>query len=564
MKKLLLLLIFSGGLLFRVWQLDKIPPGFTPDEAAQGYSAYSILKTGRDEWGAKFPLNLRSFGDFKPPLQTYLMIPSVAFLGLNEFAVRLPNALLGSLAIIGIFLLASELFANEWIGLISASLLAFSPWHLPLSRGAFEANLTVFFTSFGVYFLLKMCKEKRYYWQILAALFLGLNMFSYHSAKLVTPLVVFLLFGFVARGYIARNRSARGWMAGKLVFLLVFGLLMAIAYSSFLSGGQTRGLDIAVFHPTDNWQAVKDEQWWSNHHGLAPLLARVLHNKIGYTAYHLAGNYLEYFSPQFIFSQGPGEGTYGMIPGRGVLWWWELPLLLWGLYVLVKKPNWQMALLSLLILASPLPAALAKGTRAANRAATMMPWIQIFMAWMIWEAVGNFSKLKVGRRTKNLGAIFAMVVILFFFASFLEDYFIQSPRKISEAMLYGRCQALRWAEKNYPKISRVIVSRKLSEPQAYVMFCLKYSPWLVQKQTLAWLKYKEKHLGFIDQMGEYKLGKYVFKELSQPSDSQELGVVMVGKPDELPGNIRPVKTIYYPNRQRAIEIYFFNKKMQLP
>ena len=104
-----LFLFFLFGSILRFIWLDKYPVGFTPDEAAQGYTAYSILKTGRDEWGKRFPLNPRSFGDFKPPLQTYLMIPSVAVFGLNEFAVRFPNALLSSLAIIGVFLLAKEL-----------------------------------------------------------------------------------------------------------------------------------------------------------------------------------------------------------------------------------------------------------------------------------------------------------------------------------------------------------------------------------------------------------------------------------------------------------------------
>ena len=113
-----LLIVFSLGLFLRLFRLDRYPAGFTPDEAAQGYSAYSILKTGKDEWGKPFPLNLRSFGDFKPPLQTYLIIPSVFLLGLNELAVRLPNALIGSLAILDLTTLAQLIKAST--GPISA------------------------------------------------------------------------------------------------------------------------------------------------------------------------------------------------------------------------------------------------------------------------------------------------------------------------------------------------------------------------------------------------------------------------------------------------------------
>ena len=189
---LILGLIFCLGAFLRLWRLAEIPQGFTPDEAAQGYTAYSILKTGRDEWGIKLPLNPRSFGDFKPPLQTYLMIPFLTFLDLRELTVRLPNAFLSSFAILGVFLLTKELLVQETIALLAAFLLAFSPWHLPLSRGAFEANLTVFFFSFGVYFLLRALREENRWAEFFAALFLGLNLFSYHSAKLFTPLLVII------------------------------------------------------------------------------------------------------------------------------------------------------------------------------------------------------------------------------------------------------------------------------------------------------------------------------------------------------------------------------------
>src|SRR3989344_8926202 len=95
--KILLILIIILAALTRVLFLGQFPNGFTGDEAQQGYSAYSILKTGKDEWGQVLPIFPRGFGDYKPPLYTYLTIPSVAVFGLNIFAVRLPSALIGIL-----------------------------------------------------------------------------------------------------------------------------------------------------------------------------------------------------------------------------------------------------------------------------------------------------------------------------------------------------------------------------------------------------------------------------------------------------------------------------------
>lgn len=538
MKKtnFLLILIFLLGLFFRFWQITRIPPGLTPDEAAQGYTAWSILKTGKDEWGEKLPFNPRSFGDFKPPLQTYLMIPSVALFGLNEFGVRFPNAFLSSLAILTVFLLVKELFASRLIAVFSAFLIAFSPWHLPLSRGGFEANLTVFFISLAGYLFLKNDSKSR----ALSALIFGLNMFSYHSAKLATPLVIVFLIWFKKE---IKNLKP---------FFFIYTVLFLIAFSSFFKGGQTRGLDIAVFQPTDRWQSVKDERWFGVSQGLPDLAVRVFHNKVSYSFSRFVKNYLGYLSPEFLFSEGPAEGTYGLIPGRGVLWWWELPLLLIGFYYLIKKPKREVLLISALILIALIPGAMTKGERMANRAAGAIPWIQIFSAWVLGELSLKIARLKNREVKIGFNLVFGLVFI-FFFSFFLEDYFLQSLKKISRPMLYGRCQALR--EVDLEEAEKVIVSRKLSEPQAYVMFCFQYPPELAQKQVPEWLEYQEKGLGFVDQLGEYQLGKFVFKEIHWLTDSELKNTALVGLPEEFPPGFDQGKIISYPDGQAAIIVY---------
>ncbi len=152
-----IIVILAAGL--RLIGLDKYPAGFTPDEAAFGYNAYSLLKTGHDEWGIPFwqlPFtNLRSFGDYKMPLYAFLTVPSVTLFGLNEIAVRLPNAILGILAVVVIYLFGRKLTGNKNTAQIAALMLAISPWHMPLSRGAFEANLITFFLPLGIYLYLQ-------------------------------------------------------------------------------------------------------------------------------------------------------------------------------------------------------------------------------------------------------------------------------------------------------------------------------------------------------------------------------------------------------------------------
>src|SRR3989344_3529076 len=70
-------------------------------------------------------------------------------------AVRLPAALVGVLTILVVFFLASELTGSKKIAFWSAFLLAINPWHIQLSRTAFEGGIGVFFFSLGLLFFLR-------------------------------------------------------------------------------------------------------------------------------------------------------------------------------------------------------------------------------------------------------------------------------------------------------------------------------------------------------------------------------------------------------------------------
>src|SRR3989344_4619901 len=92
-----LLFVFLVALTMRVYQLTALPVSLSVDEVSIGYASYSLLHTGRDEWGAVAPLVFYSLGDYKPPVNFYLQVPSIAIFGLTEMAVRLPTAMVGAL-----------------------------------------------------------------------------------------------------------------------------------------------------------------------------------------------------------------------------------------------------------------------------------------------------------------------------------------------------------------------------------------------------------------------------------------------------------------------------------
>src|SRR5258706_2331299 len=141
----LLLFVVLIAAFLRFYQLGINPPSLTWDEAAWGYNAYSLGIDGKDEFGRFLPLNyIESFGDFKPPMYAYLTVLPVKIFGLTEFATRFPSALAGSLTVLLAYFLVLELFSSSkhknLYALISSAILAVSPWHIMLSRAAFEAN----------------------------------------------------------------------------------------------------------------------------------------------------------------------------------------------------------------------------------------------------------------------------------------------------------------------------------------------------------------------------------------------------------------------------------------
>src|SRR4030065_2435625 len=92
-KKVILFFILLLAYVLRFWKLDSYP-ALNADEAAIGYNAYSLIETGNDEHGNSWPIHFQSFNDYKPGLYFYLVLPFEKVLGLNEWAVRLPGAIL--------------------------------------------------------------------------------------------------------------------------------------------------------------------------------------------------------------------------------------------------------------------------------------------------------------------------------------------------------------------------------------------------------------------------------------------------------------------------------------
>ena len=205
MKKLLVpilfLLIITIAVVTRFYLLGEAPHGLYLDEAGQGYSAYSLLKTGKDEFGKPYPFVFRSFLDFKTPVYIYMIVPLIDLFGLTKFTVRLPSAVFSILTFPFLYLLIKNLSSKKHatpLALVSSLLLAISPWHILFGRTNFEVNVSLFFLISGLYFFFKAIgfsewkkKSKHKPWYLIAtAVLFAIAIPAYHAQRVVTPAMI--------------------------------------------------------------------------------------------------------------------------------------------------------------------------------------------------------------------------------------------------------------------------------------------------------------------------------------------------------------------------------------
>ncbi len=528
MKKWLLLGLVLLGFVLRIVGLSNHPVGFTPDETSFGYDAYSILKTGKDQWGNVFPSVFKSFGDDKLPTYVYLSVPSVAVFGLNEFSVRLPNAILGTLSIIVVYFFVKEIFKDEKLSLFSAFLLCISPWHIMLSRGAFEANLTSFFLTLAILFFLKSFKKPRLLG--LSFLIFLINIFTYHTARILTPaILLFLVFNF--RKELKQNRTF------NIAFIFSVVLLALSIIGIFMGGSRLTSSGIFDINYSDDRyfaQVVKEPG----------VIAKIFYNKPIYIAKQFLINYFSYFSPQFLLTNGPAEGTYGMVPGVGVVYFVEVIFLFGFFWKIGREKIDGINLFLFWLLISPIPASLTKGPGyAANRVA-----IAIIPLIVIISIGGIFIYKKL--ETKKLKKVFVLIYSLLLIFNFLyvfEKYWVGQTVNQASAMVFGTKEVVDQVS-NLP--GTIVVSKNISEPQIYFAFYTKMDPIEYQNSSKSWNLVN----GWVDQQGEYSLGKFTFRNINYSVDVKLSDTILVGTPNDFPPEIKPSTIVSFPNIKPAYYI----------
>ncbi|HDH96416.1 MAG TPA: hypothetical protein ENF73_01655, partial [Proteobacteria bacterium] len=182
-----LALIVAASAAVRTANLGTNPPGLFTDEAAAIFDARSLLETGRDMWGERFPLFFRSLGDYNSGFHRYLMVPLIAILGNKIYAARLASALV-SIATVVICLFIGMRLGGERAGVLCAMFVGFSPWSIMYARVAQEQSLLPLFLAIIVWaYLAWRDSEPRFYRDLSLGALFALAFYSYQPARVLIP-----------------------------------------------------------------------------------------------------------------------------------------------------------------------------------------------------------------------------------------------------------------------------------------------------------------------------------------------------------------------------------------
>lgn len=381
------------------WQLGDIPPGLSIDELSVGRNAYFITKIGQDEYGQHLPLYFRAYGDYKSPVQIYTTALLFKFVEPSNYSLRLVSAIFFLLFLLGIWLLVYQLFKHILIATYTLLAAGFLPWFFVWSRTSLESIIPqLSFTTLALLFIHKTYHSSyhsrhQYIYPISAGLFLGLSTYTYHTARLLT----FILLLTCLAVYLRRKTFK------KSVALLTSFTISVLPYLYYFITNSTNLT--ARFHE----------------------ISYIFKAELSYLTklQMFLSSYLHQFSPSFLLYHGD------IIPRHATGFGGELFFIVfilaiiglcWSITQLKKNPDRFRVFIVLNLLSVPIAGALADVSQSSART------ILVGLYFLIISSYGLFLIISTVHRSGRNTIILAIYIVLIFEASlYTHHYFTKYP-----------------------------------------------------------------------------------------------------------------------------------------
>lgn len=469
--------LFLATLIFRFRWFDLMPSGLNWDEASYGYNAYSLMKTGADEWGEKYPLFLKSFGDYKPALLSYLQIPFIKLGGLNENTIRMPIAILGLMSVISWFFIQKKLslFQNKQKNLLLAIgtiLLAVMPWHIHYSRAAMDPMVSFSFLLIGYVLFL----QKRNFFQWFGVFLLMLSMYTYNSARIFVFLLICAHMLFIETTFFSQYKKR----LSRLFQIITLGtfFVIIVLLSLFTKIG-ARAQDVFVLNSPQITKDVNESLYRST--VLKIEKPRVFSNKLITSSYILTKNYLSHFDLNFLYFDGNLSARHGF-SRHGNLLLFTLPFLIFGIFSVRFKSKDEKFFISWILIA-PLAAMLSDDIPHSGRTLIMLPAYIYFITKGIDVFLNLITKIKILHNSKEVVLIMIMMLLSFNTLLYFVDMYRYFPE---ESFVPWQADAKKIVQKlqktNINNYDHVYVSKEILESYIFYAFYNSLDPQIIQNK----------------------------------------------------------------------------------
>ena len=499
-------LVLGLNLIIRVWGLEVSPTSINWDEASIGYNAYSILTTGKDEYGTYLPLSLRSFNDYKPALYAYLSIPFIKLMGLSQTSVRMVSVVAGTLSLIPLLLFINILLKKKWWSFLIWMFYCLDPLRLHFSRVSLETNLSLSFFSFGAWYLLKDKLANGYTASknmILATIFLALSAYSYHSARLAVPLL--MIFVLIDPFKYLLNKNKFEWKSLlNLKYVLLFFILILPIFNDF--GSQkilTRFTQENIFNKFYPFTPRNMFRFDLN------TFLRI--NPLYYLIGIIAGHTAAYFSPAnySVNFYHWIKNSVMYVPEFNMLGFWNSILLVPGIYILLKNfRNTKYRLVFYWVVAALTLSAITWNWFHTLRSANLIPAIEIISILPIIYLIKlNYSK-------KRLTVMLGLLVLFGWQSIFVinNELVYANYENQGEYQPGGFKEGTPIISSLIDKYQKIIVDTPHAQGYIFFLFYQMMDPEIIQSIA------KNRTYGMDNGNSEIKFGKYEFRKIDWPKD----------------------------------------------
>jgi hypothetical protein len=235
---------------------------------------------------------------------------------------------------------------------------------------------------FGLWSFLKGVQSKGYY-LIFSAISFVLSIYTFNSARIVSPILVLVLAIIFWRKLIAMKKTS--------IIAFLIGLMFFLPSVNFLLGPQAglRFKEVNIFSDpniikTSNQEIENDKNaFWS----------KIIHNRRFLYSLNFLEHYFDNLNPEFLFINGDRNPKFST-QAVGQMYIWDLVFFALGLLILFRKKESFWVIVPLLLVIGIIPAALARETPHALRTESSLPAFQIITAYGFVWVIDRFRKNK--------------------------------------------------------------------------------------------------------------------------------------------------------------------------